>query len=526
MMPQRCVRFSAYFVALQLCAVAPPAFGALLSFVETQVDGASGVEGLAQPSGVVVSSDGRHVYAASMKDAAVAAFERNASSGRLTFIGTAQNGQAGVQGLGGAAALALSPDGAHLYVAGSTDAAVAVFARDADTGQLSFVEAQTNGANDVIGLTGTTSLTVSPDGRNVYVTARTDNALVVFHRDPGTGALTFVEAHVNGVDGVDWLSGAIAVVVSPDGADVYVAAYDAPTLNRKSVVAMLRRNATTGALSFTGELVQGLDGIDGLTRPNALALPPDGTQVYVASFDEDITVFDRDAATGVLTFVQNDNVLPGGPKALTVSPDGARLYVTSLRGAPSTDELNVFTRVDDGTVCGSGGPCVFETYADGVNAQGVNGASGVAVSPDSQHVYVAGRLDNALAVFANTDVTPTPSATVTVAPRTPTPSATLTPTRVALPQPTPSPSTSPLSTATPSPSPPPPPTASPTLAPVACTGDCGLDGEVTVNELLVMVNIALGSTDVSACPAGDSNQDGFVTIDEILKAVNNALAGC
>ena len=60
----------------------------------------------------------------------------------------------------------------------------------------------------------------------------------------------------------------------------------------------------------------------------------------------------------------------------------------------------------------------------------------------------------------------------------------------------------------------------------ACVGDCGGDNQVTVDEILTMVNIALGNTGVSACSAGDDNDDGQITVDEILTAVNNALNGC
>jgi hypothetical protein len=49
---------------------------------------------------------------------------------------------------------------------------------------------------------------------------------------------------------------------------------------------------------------------------------------------------------------------------------------------------------------------------------------------------------------------------------------------------------------------------------------------VTVDELITMVNVALGGADVSLCPAGDVNRDGEITVDEILTAVNNALDGC
>ena len=59
-----------------------------------------------------------------------------------------------------------------------------------------------------------------------------------------------------------------------------------------------------------------------------------------------------------------------------------------------------------------------------------------------------------------------------------------------------------------------------------CTGDCNTDGQVTIDEILTMVNIALGNAPVSTCDAGDANHDGEITVDEILTAVNNALNGC
>src|SRR5215470_4959638 len=69
-------------------------------------------------------------------------------------------------------------------------------------------------------------------------------------------------------------------------------------------------------------------------------------------------------------------------------------------------------------------------------------------------------------------------------------------------------------------------TATPAPIAAACVGDCNSDGAVTVDELLNLVNIALGNADVSSCSAGDANGDGQITIDEILTAASNALNGC
>lgn len=59
-----------------------------------------------------------------------------------------------------------------------------------------------------------------------------------------------------------------------------------------------------------------------------------------------------------------------------------------------------------------------------------------------------------------------------------------------------------------------------------CVGDCDLDDTVTVDEIVVMVNVALGLTPAGACAAGDADESGTITVDEILTAVSNALAGC
>jgi hypothetical protein len=58
---------------------------------------------------------------------------------------------------------------------------------------------------------------------------------------------------------------------------------------------------------------------------------------------------------------------------------------------------------------------------------------------------------------------------------------------------------------------------------VFCEGDCNGDQVVTIDEVVVLVDIALGEQPVSACPHGAT---GPVNIANLVKSVSNALYGC
>ena len=59
----------------------------------------------------------------------------------------------------------------------------------------------------------------------------------------------------------------------------------------------------------------------------------------------------------------------------------------------------------------------------------------------------------------------------------------------------------------------------------SCPGDLDGNGNVTISEIVTIVNAALNSCSADLCP-GDLNGDHVVTIDEIMKAVTAALQGC
>ncbi|NEQ38756.1 MAG: beta-propeller fold lactonase family protein [Okeania sp. SIO3I5] len=288
-----------------------------LSLVERKEEGDDAVAGLEWVESIAISEDGKHIYAAGQEEDALAVFSRNAN-GVLTFVEVHKDGKNGVDGLDYPQAVTLSPDGKSVYAAGASDYAIAVFNRDPKTGKLTFVEKQEEGENGVQGLKWPNSVTVSPDGKHIYATAENSNALTVFSRDTQTGALTFVETKEDNKEGVDGLDEANSVIVSPDGKHVYA------TGERDAALAVFSRDSSTGKLTFVEVEKWDFTNENGLRLVTSVTMSSDGHYVYATgSFDNTLVVFTRDSETGKLTFVKTEST---SGESLTVSPDGNNIY--------------------------------------------------------------------------------------------------------------------------------------------------------------------------------------------------------
>ena len=139
-----------------------------------------------------------------------------------------------------------SPDGLNVYVAAYFANALTSFDRNPLSGNLTqkpgaagCISEDGSGGDceDGSGLDGVHGVTVSPDGKNVYATAKFSNVLSIFDRGAG-GALTRKPAPAGcvsetGADGCadgTGIGGAHLPQVSPDGANVYMTAYDAKAI--------------------------------------------------------------------------------------------------------------------------------------------------------------------------------------------------------------------------------------------------------------------------------------------------------
>jgi hypothetical protein len=259
-------------------------------------------------------------------------------------------------------------------------------------------------------------------------------------------------------------------------------------------------------ISFLPDLNR--DGSQVAFKSEAFNLVPNDTNGW-----PDVFVRNRPAGTtqrvSVDSFGNQSNGLSGGPG---ISADGRFVAFPSFASNFDPEDGNgqsdvyVYDRFPPGLSRG-----VIARVTVGLNGAEPNaGVSDfpVTISADGRWIGFASASSNLVPNDFNNEVDAflacNPFDAFQCAPPTPTPSVTLTPTA----------------------------TPTPTNGVVPCVGDCNGDGQVTIDDLIRMVNIALGLLPIcpndlnSGCLAGDANCDCQITVDEIVRAVQNSLQGC
>lgn len=302
-------------------------------------------------------------------------------------------------------AIGVSPDGATVYVAGSSTGVdsttkYAIVAYDADTGSKRWESRYDGpGTSDDAPI----DLDVSPDGSMIVVTGYDDDvwrdyATVAY--DATTGDQLWV-ARYEGPASTDT---GMAVQVAPDGATVHVTGYSRPDngVSNDFDYATIAYRADTGEELWVTRYDGPVTGPFLADTAQDLRVSPDSSTVFVTGYsagenrnDYATVAYDRD--TGDELWVARYDGPAGGLDyafAMDLHPDGSTVYVTGRSAGVSTDDDYVTVAYDAAT----GDELWVSTYNGPANDTDI--AQDVQVSPDGSAVFVSG---HSLGVGTNAD---------------------------------------------------------------------------------------------------------------------------
>jgi 6-phosphogluconolactonase (cycloisomerase 2 family) len=291
-----------------------------------------------------VSPNGSYVVCTAFRSNTVSLFERDWSKGTLKMLDIVKQGNRGGEGLTWVIDSAFSPDSKFIYTIADLGrgqkAGLSVF-RITDERKLQLVqESVQTDVGEHKYLLGARGIAISPEGDSVYVASYKASTLVVLDRDAKSGKTALRQIIEDEKGDVHGLGGAFAVTCSADGKFVYTSA---PRWEGDNAICVFKKTAD-GTLSLVQEIFDGKDGVTGFVGGNELRVSRDGRNVYaLGSQSNSVVVFRRDVETGKLAYLQT---------------------------------------VYDSEVVGREGS-----------------ASGIEISPDSEHVYVAGESDSSIVIF-------------------------------------------------------------------------------------------------------------------------------
>lgn len=362
-----------------------------LEYVDSAVDGE-----LDAPTSVVVSPDGRFVYASAYKSGSHAVFARDQKTGTLKVLQTVK-----MDHLAGSTSLRLSRDGNLAAAASFRGRAVSLYRRDPDSGLLTNADIARSGEPFDVRLQYPIDLTFSHDGRYVDVLDSSNVAVFEIVSDGGSPVLKFVESFSDPA-----LLSCRGIYHHPSGRYVFVAS------NRRNSLVVLERDDDSGKLTRVAVIEDESDGATGLESVFGVTGTADGDMIYTVSGqhgkgDDSVSVFSFDDGTikavqcivpfddelGRITYfnLNRDAEKPvevfRGGNEIVVSPDGSMVVACATLSA----SLAVFSR-DQKT----GRLTMIQIV---LSKEQLSGVSGIGFSPDNRHVYSANEFRDTISVF-------------------------------------------------------------------------------------------------------------------------------
>jgi YVTN family beta-propeller protein len=274
---------------------------------------------------------------------------------------------------------AVSPDGKRLYAFGSASDLVAnISVFDATDGTvLATIPLDVALVGGVSLNQNSSAIAVTPDGKHVYVTT----GLCPFpafacHPEAVYFVLWEIDTATNKVVASSVGKGvANGIAFTPDGQHIYLTNFD-PYYGNPQVLVL----ATGNSISLPGNVIP----FPGYLLLYAIAITPDGRHAYVPYFNytpsENVAILDTTTNTVVKTVLVGSPSLGALPESgVVAAPDGKYVYVIGNNSVVVIDTAS---------------NTIVKTVPVGTTP------SGIAITPDGFHVYVANQGSNSVSVIS------------------------------------------------------------------------------------------------------------------------------
>ena len=258
-------------------------------------NGINGVDGLdGEILLMKISNDNAHIYVTSNSNNSVSWFARNEIDGSLTFIDLLKDGLNGSQFLNGASYVTLTNSGQHAYVISSRDDTLSWYDRNSSTGRLSFKGKISANIDIPNSFYNASFVAISTNGTKIFLIG--SGGLTWFDRNTTNGFLSYSGSLNNENGDLPQLANAIEVSISADDSYIYIT-------SSNNFVSWFEYNTTTGNVQFLGSLKNGVDGVDGIGGALDIEISPDGLFAYVTGSNSNaVSWFRRNPLTGSLSY--------------------------------------------------------------------------------------------------------------------------------------------------------------------------------------------------------------------------------
>jgi DNA-binding beta-propeller fold protein YncE len=324
-------------------------------------------------------------------------------------------------------AVAVSPDGTSVYVVGGVSAGnvaesfgtVTIFKRNPATGELAdsgcLSSDGTDGQEGASGvctptpaLLGADGVTVSADGRTVFVSARASASVVAFARNPATGSLTLLGCLKStphpgsSCTGANIFAGSEDLLTSANDSALYVAsplegvisAFIPPpaTPSAQSSGSSGASTGTAQSSTSTTTTQSSETGAGTSVRLASLFTPIAGPSLANPCIA--VNGYDGSCAVGIAM---------KGVQGLTLGPEGKQLYAVAAK----SNAIDIFTPAGEQPIAETG--CLMANAPAGLCSSSglLQSPTQIAISPDGRNAYVAdtGRTGGRIDVFSRNTTT-------------------------------------------------------------------------------------------------------------------------